>query len=86
MDIQGIIDTILGGIAHIGDMFGEMTGLRIGGPLITGVIVILVIWKLSKRLPSWVKWLLILAAIVMLSGGIANLPQVLEKVRTGLGV
>jgi hypothetical protein len=83
MDIQGIINAALSGVAHIGDMFGNMTGLRVGGPLITGAIVIILIWKLSKRLPFWIKLLLILAAVVMFSGGIANIPQVLENVTTG---
>jgi hypothetical protein len=77
MDLQGIIDAVLGGVTHIGDMFGNATGLRIGGPLVTGIIVVILIWKLSKMLPLWVKLLLILAAIVMFSGGIANIPQLL---------
>jgi hypothetical protein len=77
MNIQALINTVMGYIAHIADMFGKTTGLRIGGT--TGAaITSLVVAKLVKdKAPSWVKWGLYLTGGTMAAGGGANILQML---------
>ncbi|GHT62784.1 hypothetical protein FACS1894109_21650 [Spirochaetia bacterium] len=80
MNIQAIITAVTSGIAKIGGIFGNATGLQIGGPIITGLAVIILAFKLSKYIPGWMRLALIIAAIVMFSGGIANIIQSVQGV------
>ncbi|GHV47032.1 hypothetical protein AGMMS49546_36140 [Spirochaetia bacterium] len=80
MDAQAITTAVTGGIAKIGGIFGNATGLQIGGPIITGLVVIILALKVSKYIPGWMRLALIIAAIVMFSGGIANILPLVQGV------
>nr|AGS51570.1 hypothetical protein [uncultured bacterium contig00004] len=76
--MDGIIGTIVDYISRIGDLFGSYTGLQIGGPIVTGVIIIVIALILWKHIPGWLKLVLVIAAVVMLCGGFANVIQTVK--------
>jgi hypothetical protein len=75
MESEGVIATVLGFVGKIGDLFGNAIGFRIGGPIVMGIIAIVLIIKLAGILPSWLKWVLIIIGVVMFAGGGANILQ-----------
>ena|GEM_PF-2913802 len=69
------INMIIGYISQISALFGQATGIRIGGSTVTGIAALAVAKFTQEKAPSWLKWVLGLAGGTMLAGGGANIAQ-----------
>ena len=73
--VPGLIDTVINGIAQIANIFGNATGIRIGGTTGTAIVVLVIAKLLGNRIPTLLRWFLYVVGIVMLAGGSANVIQ-----------
>ena len=81
--IQGTIDSlfnkVIGYISQIGGLFGQATGLRIGGTTATGIAAMVIAKLLEDKAPSWVKWILYAGGGTMFAGSGANILEMVMQ-------
>ena len=73
------INRIIGYASQIGNLFGQTTGLRIGGTSGTAIATLAIAKLAENKIPSWLKWLLYLTGGAMLTGSGANIAQTVMK-------
>ena len=75
MNIQALINTVIGYASHIADLFGQVSGIRIGGTSVAAIATLVTAKAVENKAPSWVKWLLYLTGGTMATGSTANIIQ-----------
>ena len=70
-----LLNKIIGYVSQIGAVFGQATGIRIGGTTGTAIAALVIAKLLVNKVPSWVKWLLYAGGGAMFAGSGANIVQ-----------
>jgi len=73
--ISGLLNQGINAVAQIGNLFGDVTGFRIGGTTGTAIATLILAKVLEDKVPDWVKWLLYGTTGTMFAGGGANILQ-----------
>jgi len=73
------VNKIVGYIAQIGNLFGNVTGFRIGGTTVTAIATFVIARLIQDKAPSWVKWVLYAAGGTMFAGSGANIAQLVTQ-------
>jgi hypothetical protein len=74
-----LLDRVIAFISQITAGLGNSLGIQIGTTG-TAIAVLAAAIPFGKRMPSWLKWLLIIIGIVMLAGGAANVIQMIKGI------
>ena len=77
--IPGLITKGINAVAQIGNLFGNVTGIRIGGTTGTAIATLIIAKMVEDKAPTWVKWLLYGTGGTMIAGGGANIFQLISK-------
>ena len=77
--VRSLITKIVALLAPIGALFGQATGVRIGGSTGTGIAALVGAKLVQDKAPSWLKWILYLTGGTMLAGGGANITQAIMQ-------
>jgi hypothetical protein len=72
---RGLAGRIVFYISQIGGIFGQATGLRIGGPTVTAILTLIIAKVLEDKVPPWVKYVLYAGGGTMIAGGSANIAE-----------
>jgi len=81
--ITGLISKIVGYISQIGAIFGQSTGMRIGGTTVSAIAMLVIAKLIEDKTPSWVRWILYATGGTMFAGSGANIAQ---TIMSALGV
>ena len=73
------VNKVIGFLAQIGNLFGDVTGFRIGGTTGTAIITLIIARLLQDKAPSWVKGVLYVTGGTMFVGGGANIAQLVTQ-------
>jgi len=73
------INWIINLFAQVGNLFGDATGIRIGGTTGTAIIALIIAKVLGDNVPSWVKGLLYIGGGTMAAGSGANIIQTIQQ-------
>jgi len=74
-----LFNKIIAFIAQIGNLFGDVTGIRIGGTTATAVASLVVAKVAEDKLPSWAKTALYVTGGTMFAGSGASIVQVVTN-------
>jgi len=77
--VPDVITKIIAQVSQIGNLFGNATGIRIGGTTGTAIAAFIIAKLLEDKVPSWVKWILYAGGGTMIAGGGANIAQVIMQ-------
>ena len=77
--VPDVITKIIAQVSQIGNLFGNVTGFRIGGTTGTAIAAFVIAKLLEDKVPSWVKWILYAGGGTMIAGGSANIAQVVMQ-------
>lgn len=70
-------------VAQVGNLFGNVSGLRIGGTTGTAIATLVIAKLIENKAPSWVKWLLYATGGTMVAGSGANITQLVTQIISG---
>ena len=82
--VSGLVNKIIGYLAQIGNLFGDTTGVRIGGTTGSAIAALLAAKFIGDKMPSFLKWFLYLGGGTMLAGGGANIAQLIKQSLPGI--
>jgi len=77
--VTALINKVIGYISQIGALFGQTTGIRIGGTSASAIVILIVARLIDGRAPDWVKRLLYISGGTMVAGSGANITQLLMQ-------
>jgi cytoskeletal protein RodZ len=75
--VTAFINSVIGNVAKIGNIFGKTTGIRIGGTSGSAIAMLVIAKLIQDRGPDWVKWLLYLSGGTMIAGSGANITKLI---------
>jgi len=78
-----IVNKAIDYVAQIGNLFGNVSGLRIGGTTGTAIATLIIAKLIENKAPSWVKWVLYATGGTMFAGSGANLTQLVTQIISG---
>ena len=73
--VTGWINKAVGFISQIGAVFGQSTGMRIGGTTVSAIAMLVIAKLIEDKTPSWVRWILYATGGTMFAGSGANIAQ-----------
>ena len=76
---SSLFNKVIAFIAQIGNLFGDVTGIRIGGTTVTAIASLVIAKVAEDKLPSWVKVLLYVTGGTMVAGSGANIVQLVTQ-------
>jgi len=77
VNITSLINRVIGYVSKIGAIFGNTTGIRIGGTSVSAIAMLAIAKFIGERAPPWVKWLLYVSGGTMVAGSGANITQMI---------
>ena len=84
-EIQGVrtltalINKVIGYISQIGAIFGQTTGIRIGGTSTSAIVMLVIARLIDGRAPDWVRRLLYISGGTMVAGSGANIMELIMQ-------
>ena len=75
--VTALINKVIGYISKIGAVFGQTTGIRIGGTSGSAVVMLVIARLIDGRAPDWIKKLLYISGGTMIAGSGANITQMI---------
>ena len=77
--VTRLVNRVIGYISKIGAIFGQTTGIRIGGTSASAIAMLVIARLIRDRAPDWVKWLLYASGGTMIAGSGANITQMIMR-------
>jgi len=75
--LTALINKVIGYISQIGAVFGQTTGIRIGGTSVSAIVILVIARLIDGRAPDWVRRLLYISGGTMVAGSGANITQMI---------
>jgi hypothetical protein len=77
--LTALINKVIGYISQIGAVFGQTTGIRIGGTSVSAIALLVIARLISGRAPDWVRRLLYISGGTMVAGSGANIMELIMQ-------